>query len=164
LHPISSFEYNVRASIDFSTVIPAVLSTSFLFTQGTQRIIKPPSIGVPIGNGFLAGCILLGIASLIIMPVFPKETFPLVWMGLFFIIDPVNYLLGYPSIVSKLKDDNLHICLAIMAATLFTGFWWEMWNFYSLPKWYYTIPYVGFLKVFEMPILGYLGYPFFGRN
>ena len=36
------------------------------------------------------------------------------------------------------------------------------WNFYSLPKWIYTIPYVGFWKVFEMPILGYLGYPFFG--
>ena len=49
-----------------------------------------------------------------------------------------------------------------MIGTLFTGFFWEMWNFYSLPKWYYTIPYVGFWKVFEMPILGYGGYPFFG--
>jgi hypothetical protein len=49
-----------------------------------------------------------------------------------------------------------------MAATLLTGFFWEMWNYYSLPKWYYTIPYVGFWKVFEMPILGYGGYPFFG--
>ena len=39
---------------------------------------------------------------------------------------------------------------------------WEMWNFYSLPKWTYVIPYVGFWKVFEMPLLGYLGYPFFG--
>ncbi len=29
-------------------------------------------------------------------------------------------------------------------------------------KWTYTIPYVGFCKVFEMPLLGYLGYPFFG--
>ncbi len=49
-----------------------------------------------------------------------------------------------------------------MIGTLFTGFWWEMWNYYSLPKWYYTIPYVGFRKIFEMPLLGYLGYPFFG--
>ena len=46
--------------------------------------------------------------------------------------------------------------------TLITGFWWECWNFYSLPKWIYTIPYVGFWKVFEMPFFGYLGYPFFG--
>jgi len=49
-----------------------------------------------------------------------------------------------------------------MFATIFTGFWWEMWNYYSLPKWYYTIPYVGFYKVFEMPALGYLGYLPFG--
>jgi hypothetical protein len=33
-----------------------------------------------------------------------------------------------------------------------------MWNFYSWPKWYYTVPYVGWAKVFEMPLLGYLGY------
>jgi len=49
-----------------------------------------------------------------------------------------------------------------MTATLFTGLFWELWNYYSLPKWYYTIPYVDFWRVFEMPILGYAGYPFFG--
>jgi hypothetical protein len=37
-----------------------------------------------------------------------------------------------------------------------------MWNVLSLPKWTYTIPYVGFWHIFEMPLLGYLGYPFFG--
>jgi hypothetical protein len=51
---------------------------------------------------------------------------------------------------------------SIMAATMITGFFWEMWNYYSLPKWTYTVPYVGFWKVFEMPLLGYFGYPFFG--
>ncbi len=48
------------------------------------------------------------------------------------------------------------------SGTLFTGFFWEMWNYYSLPKWVYHVPYVGFWKIFEMPALGYLGYPFFG--
>jgi hypothetical protein len=33
-----------------------------------------------------------------------------------------------------------------------------MWNFHSYPKWIYHVPGVGFAKVFEMPILGYLGY------
>jgi hypothetical protein len=49
-----------------------------------------------------------------------------------------------------------------MIGTLFTGFWWEFWNFYSMPKWIYTIPYVDFWRIFEMPLLGYGGYPFFG--
>ena len=51
---------------------------------------------------------------------------------------------------------------SLMFATLFTGFFWEMKNYYSLPKWVYHVPYVGFWKVFEMPILGYLGYLLFG--
>jgi hypothetical protein len=33
-----------------------------------------------------------------------------------------------------------------------------MWNYWSLPQWYYTVPHVGFGKVFAMPILGYGGY------
>ena len=37
-----------------------------------------------------------------------------------------------------------------------------MWNFRALPKWEYTIPYLGFARVFEMPLLGYLGYLPFG--
>ena len=41
---------------------------------------------------------------------------------------------------------------------LVCGFLWEMWNQWSYPKWVYHVPGVGFAKVFEMPILGYLGY------
>jgi hypothetical protein len=37
-----------------------------------------------------------------------------------------------------------------------------MWNVYSLPKWTYAIPHVGWLHIFEMPILGYGGYLPFG--
>lgn len=47
-------------------------------------------------------------------------------------------------------------------AALVCGFFWEFWNYGALPKWYYTIPYFGFGKIFEMPILGYLGYLPFG--
>jgi hypothetical protein len=41
---------------------------------------------------------------------------------------------------------------------LICGFFWEFWNFYSYPKWVYHVPYLGFLHVFEMPLLGYGGY------
>ena len=39
------------------------------------------------------------------------------------------------------------------------GFLWELWNFRAGSKWIYTVPHVGFLKVFEMPLLGFLGFP-----
>jgi len=38
------------------------------------------------------------------------------------------------------------------------GFFWEMWNFLAYPKWIYHTPGVEFLYIFEMPLLGYLGY------
>jgi hypothetical protein len=40
----------------------------------------------------------------------------------------------------------------------FGGFFWEMWNFFSWPKWVYRIPYADVFHLFEMPLGGYLGY------
>jgi hypothetical protein len=45
---------------------------------------------------------------------------------------------------------------------LLCGVYWEAWNFWSLPKWIYHIPHVGFWHVFEMPVMGYSGYLPFG--
>ena len=42
------------------------------------------------------------------------------------------------------------------------GWFWEMWNYWAFPKWQYTLPYVNFAHVFEMPLLGYGGYLPFG--
>jgi hypothetical protein len=39
-----------------------------------------------------------------------------------------------------------------------TGFFWEMWNFLSYPKWIYSVGWGDALHVFEMPLLGYGGY------
>ena len=48
--------------------------------------------------------------------------------------------------------------VALALASLVCGFFWEMWNIRALPKWYYTIPFFDFAKIFEMPLLGYGGY------
>jgi hypothetical protein len=33
-----------------------------------------------------------------------------------------------------------------------------MWNYFSYPKWVYTVAWGGFAHIFEMPLLGYGGY------
>jgi len=38
------------------------------------------------------------------------------------------------------------------------GFFWEMWNYFSYPKWIYHTPGANFLHIFQMPLLGYGGY------
>ena len=50
------------------------------------------------------------------------------------------------------------LAVAVGLAGLLCGTLWEFWNFWATPKWVYHIPYVDFLRVFEMPLLGYAGY------
>jgi hypothetical protein len=48
--------------------------------------------------------------------------------------------------------------VSLSVGALICGFFWEMWNYYSWPKWIYHTPGAQFLHVFEMPLLGYGGY------
>jgi hypothetical protein len=60
-----------------------------------------------------------------------------------------------------MRGDWRPLVLSALAA-LVCGFWWELWNGYSLVHWEDTLPYVHALKIFEMPIFGYAGYVPFG--
>ncbi len=159
--PISELRYFFQSSIDFSTVIPAVLSAAFLFYfffkdmrwRSDQRTPSP---------ALLILSIALGALSFAVMPLYPNEVFPLVWLAPLLILDPIAYGLGLPSIFGYMTSGDWRVPIATALASLCTGFFWEMWNFWSYPKWVYTIPYVGFWKIFEMPILGFGGYLPFG--
>jgi hypothetical protein len=160
-HPISILHYEIQASIDFSTLVPAVLSTSTLVFQllrGHSLNTRVAIPGTALLIAFVSTFVLFWLLNL-----FPSETFPLVWIVPILFLEPLAYTFGVrASLVHQVEQGNLTLPLSLGIGALVTGFWWECWNFYSLPKWIYTIPYVGFWKVFEMPILGYLGYPFFG--
>jgi hypothetical protein len=102
--------------------------------------------------------LILGIFCFIAPLLFPRYAFPLIWLSLFFILDPINYLHKQPSIIDHIKKGNWKILLSLLLAGIILGFLWEFWNYWAVPKWIYTVPFVGFFKIFEMPILGYLGY------
>jgi hypothetical protein len=42
---------------------------------------------------------------------------------------------------------------------LVCGLLWELWNFWAQAKWIYTVPFFEGGKLFEMPLLGFLGFP-----
>lgn len=65
-------------------------------------------------------------------------------------------------ILSELPEGNWTALVAAALAAVICGVFWEMWNYYSLAKWKYSIPFVHHFQVFEMPILGYAGYLPFG--
>jgi hypothetical protein len=162
LQPISPLHYVIQASVDFSTVVPAVLSATFPFFRFFDECQIGKSRPVVIYRFWLAAAVAIGLTSFYLMQVFPRQTFPLAWIAPFLVLEPVLYVGGSPSLLGEIEKGDWTLTISAMTATLFTGFFWELWNYYSLPKWYYTIPYVDFWRVFEMPILGYAGYPFFG--
>ena len=49
--------------------------------------------------------------------------------------------------------------LALLASGAVCGVLWEFWNYWATARWTYTVPYLGDVKLFEMPVLGYLGFP-----
>ncbi len=162
-HPISELHYLIQASISFSTVVPAVMSTLFFFyllQAGHRPFTHARSVNP--SKSLLASSVLIGLASYVLLPLFPHETFPLVWIAPVLILEPITYAIGYPSLLRSVEKGNWALLVSAALSTTLTGICWELWNFYSTPKWTYTIPYVGFWKIFEMPFLGYFGYPVFG--
>ncbi|MEN6318604.1 MAG: hypothetical protein ABFD82_07595, partial [Syntrophaceae bacterium] len=153
--PIAFF---LLSSFSFSTVIPAVFGTAELVT--TFRPIRDMKPGSPLmlTRLLLTGMFASGWVMLALLLIWPRYFFPFVWMSLFFILEPVNARLGYNTLTGFVAGGDWRPVVALSTGCLICGFFWEMWNFFSYPKWIYEIPFVGFLKIFEMPILGYGGY------
>lgn len=155
-------QYFLWSSYCFSTVVPAVFTTGN-FVAGLNWFQRHH---VHIKTGRTSGGRLvylsLGIAMLAFTFLWPQYGMAFLWMSLFFILDPVNYALGKPSILRQTKTGDWRAVLVLFTATLICGFFWEMWNYYAYPRWIYTFPFLNGLKVFEMPLAGYLGYLPFG--
>ncbi len=144
--------------ISFATVLPALFETVELIRSVHIFDNVELKRKHKITKNFLHAMMFLGVLCFILPVLLPSFTFPLVWLSFFFILDPINYLHKQPSIIGHLKDRELTIPLSLLLAGIILGFLWEFWNYWAIPKWTYDIPFVGFFKVFEMPILGYLGY------
>jgi hypothetical protein len=146
------------ATIAFSTVLPAVIETYELIRTfnlfSKIKLIKHHKIT----HKFLYFMTYFGFFTLILSVLFPRYFYPFVWLSFYFILDPINYLHKQPSILRYWKSGNIRKPLALFVSGTICGLLWEFWNYYSVTKWYYNIPFVGFFKIFEMPILGYLGY------
>jgi hypothetical protein len=161
--PITRLQFAVEASIDFSTVIPAVMSTIYLCACAFRHFgLSFSGESFRVDKAWLAASVLAGAFGLVALAALPDIAFPLVWISPLLIIEPISYSLGLPSLLRRSQNGTYTLVVAIILATFLDGILWELWNFYSSPKWVYTIPHVGFWKIFEMPVLGYFGYPFFG--
>lgn len=142
----------------YATVLPAILVTARLL----ERMGLWKSHGIkPLRNAsrLYAPFVCTGVVFLILPLTEPRFFFPLVWGGFIFLLEPLVHRLGGVSLLADWEEGSLRRFYLLLAAGLVCGLLWEFWNFQSGAKWYYTVPYVGFWKVFEMPVLGFLGFP-----
>jgi hypothetical protein len=154
----TSTEYFLLSSLSFSIVMPAILGSAefagtFNWFNGIgaeKKIIPTKKILYSI---FVAGFILIFLIFS-----FPGYFYPLIWLSVFLITEPVNVWLKNPSIFGYTENGDWRPVIALALGSLICGFFWEMWNYLSYPKWIYNLPMFNFIHIFEMPILGYIGY------
>lgn len=169
-HAYSPVEYIFWTTLDFSTVLPAVMEIAELLASVAwlRPRLAPDEIGPRLSNRAAALLIGIGVLALALPFIAPHYAFGLVWLCLIFLLDPINNIARRKSAFGHLLAGDWRFIVTLPLATLACGFFWEMWNSRMLPGWYYTVPFLNAdpkllpLRLFEMPVLGFLGYLPFG--
>ena len=159
-------QYFVMATLPFSTVLPAVTSTfEWLRTEpeSASAPATPPPVTRRTSKTAAGVILLLACTGLAGVGCYPNLFFPLVWIAPLLLLTSVDTLFrGHSNPPIEAFGITMQPACLWAVAALICGFFWELWNYYSLAKWIYTVPYVNRFPLFEMPVLGYAGYLPFG--
>ncbi len=167
----------------FGTIIPCILLTYGLLLVIFKNV-RIEFKGINVKNKYLTLMISVGILFLL-LPIIPFslkfvnrsadiELFSwmmvlgdikiseymafAVWTFGFLILDPINYLMQKPSIIGYIEKGNYKVISLLSLSGIICGILWESVNWFATTRWVYTVPILGNIKIFEMPILGYLGF------
>ncbi len=147
--------------VSFATVMPAVILAARLLESakvGMRWRTAPLPLGVPRVEWFVP----LGIAATAAALIWPRYAHPLVWGSFLLIADPIVYRKApHWSILADLERGRWERAGRLMLGGLGIGLLWELYNHGARGKWIYTVPWLEEIKWFEMPPLGFLGFPFF---
>ncbi len=148
----------------YATILPALLeSADLLAALGLARGVTARGWRVWLGRHNLM--VVIGVLCLGLPLLLPRESarylFALVWLAFIFLLEPVNLARGHDSLLADVKQNRGERLYCLMAAGFVCGLLWEFWNYWAGGRWVYTLPFAPEWKVFEMPLVGYLGFPFF---
>jgi hypothetical protein len=141
----------------FATIFPALFLTAAalratVFKRARVRPWRP-------APGLLRAAVAVGAVSVVLpLALVSPWLVPLVWTGWALLLEPLNYRRGRPSWLADLAAGDASRVAALLASGLVCGVLWEFWNYWALTRWTYTVPYPPEAKLFEMPVLGYLGF------
>jgi hypothetical protein len=143
----------------FATITPAIFETGDLVEAfGWFR----PGRGVRFSAAAEAIMALCGAVCVLLPVVIPRSTaaylFALVWVGVVFLLDPMNHHLGWTSLLGDIAKGERSRFYSLLIAGWICGWFWEFWNYWAAAKWHYIFPIMQRYKIFEMPVAGYLGF------
>jgi hypothetical protein len=149
----------------FATIWPAIFETAELVAsvRGEPEARTPaPAAGGPPRSAWPAVSIVAGTAMLVWPLVWPSRYLAApVWLGFIFLLDPLNERAGRESLMGDFRRGWRDRAVNLILAGLACGVLWEFWNFWARTKWIYTVPILPDVRLFEMPLPGYLGFPAF---
>jgi hypothetical protein len=151
----------------FATIWPAIFETADLVaifrgpeTPALHETPNPLKAG-PFTPALESVAIGLGAALLIAPFLWPSPYLAAaVWLGFILLLDPINARLGADSLFAGFGGASRRVG-TLAVAGLICGVIWEFWNYWSRARWVYNVPILPEIKLFEMPLLGYLGFPAF---
>ncbi len=148
------------AALAFATVLPACFFHAAFFEAAGWLDLR----GRPLrGRAMQAVEAFVGVfgALCIVLPlVWPQGCFWMVWGALLGVPAVLTYRLGAPSLLRDLEQGRPARLVRLFVGGSLAGGLWEGLNYWARTKWVYTVPGFEEYKLFEMPLLGFVGFPF----
>ena len=146
-------------ALSFATVLPAIATSQWLLeTAGVFEGRRSPSFSLSTRASFALQAVGVSMAALSVA--FPTWFFPLVWGSVTLLVDPWVYRrVPQRSLLGHLVAGRPGLVYRLLGGGLVIGLLWELFNWVARSRWIYTVPGLEELKLFEMPVLGFLGFP-----
>ncbi|MGD1048119.1 MAG: hypothetical protein ABR899_05125 [Candidatus Krumholzibacteriaceae bacterium] len=145
----------------YATISPAILITAALVESliGDRFRNRRPFV---IGRNAEAAFFFTGFFLFVIVLVFPSRWLaPLPWISVLLWFEGMNDRLRIGSFARLFRGGDYALFVSLLISGAVCGILWESWNYWALTKWHYNVPYLSSVKLFEMPVIGYLGFPAF---
>jgi predicted flap endonuclease-1-like 5' DNA nuclease len=159
--PAARLERWIGITVSLATVVPAVLLPERVLDRlGVWHELRARPL--PLRPKQVRVAFWLGWAILGLVLALPRYLYPLTWGAGWLIAEPLLYeQQPERSLFRDLARGSWGRIARLMAAGLFAGIVWESFNALARGRWIYTVPFLERAKIFEMPPVGFLGFPFF---
>jgi hypothetical protein len=161
---VPAWVQRLRSTYFFATLLPATFFASALALSAAGGSRRPrPGDDAPPGarvrRRVLTAGALLATASAIAVAAWTRSlALPCLLVALGLVLDTVNMWRRRPSLLAWLATGQHGLVVGIAVGNILAGVVGEAWNFPADPRWSYEASYAGSLRLFAMPLPGYLGY------